>query len=220
MTEMLTTIEDLIRPEHTALLVIDMQNDFCAEGGYIDKVVKADLSGCEGVAAAINRLVDTARAAGVAIVWIRANYEPRYLADPMRTRNASRDPTNAVCCEGGTWGYDFWRMTPRDGEFFVEKHRYDAFLGTPLDDILRNNGIRTLVTTGVVTNVCVELTLRAGFFRGYYIVVPEDAVGSSHKDLHDATLKNVRMYYGTVTDAAALAGMWGAAAKHGLRKAG
>jgi ureidoacrylate peracid hydrolase len=220
MTELLTRVEDQVRPEHTALLVIDMQNDFCAEGGYIDKVVKADLSGCTGVATAINKLVDTAREAGVSIVWIRANYELRYLAEPMQARNAARDPSSSVCCAGGTWGYDFWRMTPRDGEFFVEKHRYDAFLGTPLDDILRHNGIRTLITTGVVTNVCVESTLRAGFFRGYYIVVPEDAVGSSHKDLHDATLKNVSMYYGTVTDADALCALWRGAAKSGLRKAG
>ncbi len=220
MAELLTRMEDQVAPAHTALLVIDMQNDFCAEGGYIDKVVKADLSGCEGVATAINGLVDAARTAGVSIVWIRANYEPRYLADPMKVRNAGRDPTNAVCCAGGTWGYDFWRMTPRDGEFFVEKHRYDAFLGTALDDILRHNGIRTLVTTGVVTNVCVESTLRAGFFRGYYIVVPEDAVGSSHRDLHDATLKNVRMYYGTVTDSETLAGLWRGQAGSTLRRAG
>ena len=220
MTEILTRIEDQAAPSHTALLVIDMQNDFCAEGGYIDKVAKLDTKGCETVAAAINPLVDAAREAGVAVVWIRANYEPRFLGPSQLARNAARGIGDHVCCEGGTWGYDFWRVRPRDGEFFVEKHRYDAFFGTPLDDILRNHGIKTLVATGVVTNVCVESTLRSGFFRGYYIVVPEDCVGGPFADLHEATLKNVRTYFGQVTDSKSLAALWADAARKGLRKAG
>jgi ureidoacrylate peracid hydrolase len=71
----------------------------------------------------------------------------------------------------------------------------------------------------VVTNVCVESTLRSGFFRGYYIVVPEDCVGGPFKDLHDATLKNVRQYYGTLTDSKSLAALWSGAARQPLRKA-
>jgi ureidoacrylate peracid hydrolase len=217
MTDVLTRIEDQVKPEHTALLVIDMQNDFCAVGGYIDKTSKLDVSGCEKVADAINVAVDAARAAGVKIVWIRANYEPQYLADPMKARHAQRGITKEVCCAGDTWGYDFFKLKPREGEFFVEKHRYDAFHGTRLDDILRNHSIKTLVCTGVVTNVCVESTVRSGFFRGYYVVVPEDCVGAPFADLHEAGLKNIRTYYGTVLDAKTLAGMW--AAKPGLRKA-
>ena len=220
MTEPLTRIEDQADPAHTALLVIDMQNDFCAPGGYIDKTSKLDVAGCEKVADAINPLVEAARAAGVKIVWVRANYEKQYLAPPILARHAIRGIEAEVCCAGESWGYDFFRVKPRKGEFFVEKHRYDAFFGTALDDLLRNHGIRTLVCTGVVTNVCVESTARSGFFRGYYIVVPEDCVGAPFPDLHEASLKNIRTYYGAVTDAKALAGLWTDAAKPGLRKAG
>ena len=220
MTDLLMRLEDQIDPKHTALLVIDMQNDFCAKGGYIEKTGKLDVAGCETVAERINVAVDAARAVGVKIVWIRANYEPRFLAAPILTRHATRGIEKEVCCAGDSWGYDFFNVKPRDGEFFVEKHRYDAFHGTKLDDILRNHGIRTLVCTGVVTNVCVESTVRSGFFRGYYIVVPKDCVGAPFPDLHEAALKNISTYYGTLTDADALAGLWTGAAKQPLRKAG
>jgi len=214
MTELLTRMEDQVAPAHTALLVIDMQNDFCAKGGYIDKTSKLDVAGCEKVADAINVAVDAARAAGVRIFWIRANYEKQYLGDPVLARHAIRGIENEVCCAGETWGYDFFGVKPRPGEHFVEKHRYDAFHGTALDDMLRNHGIRTLVCTGVVTNVCVESTVRSGFFRGYYIVVPEDCVGAPFPDLHEGSLKTIRTYYGAVTDAKSLAALW----RPGLRK--
>jgi ureidoacrylate peracid hydrolase len=214
-TELLTRIEDQLAPEHTALLVIDMQNDFCAKGGYIDKTSKLDLAGCEKVADSINVAVDAARGAGAKIVWIRANYEPQFLANPVKVRHVQRNIQKEVCCAGDSWGYDFFGVKPRDGEFFIEKHRYDAFFGTPLDDILRNHGIKTLVATGVVTNVCVESTVRSGFFRGYYIVVPEECVGAPFPDLHEAALKNMRTYYGTVMTTQELVGHW---AKPALRK--
>ena len=204
----MTGLADVAAPSHTALLVIDMQNDFCAVGGYIDKSVKADVSGCPAVAEAINVAVDAARAAGVRIVWVRANYEPKFLAAPMLARNAARGLADVVCCEGGTWGFDFYRMEPRKGEHFVEKHCFDAFHDTPLDDLLHSLGVKTIICTGVVTNVCVESTLRSGYFRGYYVVVPQDCVGGPFKDLHEATLKNVRQYYGVVTDSKSLAATW------------
>jgi len=208
MVELLSTLAQVAAPAHTALLVIDMQNDFCAVGGYIEKAVKADVSGCPAVADSISAAVDAARAAGVTVVWVQANYEPRFLAAPMLARNAARGLADVVCCEGGSWGFDFYRVKPREGEHFVEKHCFDAFHDTPLDELLRSHGIQTIVCTGVVTNVCVESTLRSGFFRGYYIVVPEDCVGGPFKELHEATLRNVRQYYGVVTDSTTLAATW------------
>ena len=208
MAKLLTTLADVAAPAHTALLVIDMQNDFCAVGGYIDKAVKADVSGCPVVADSIRAAVDAARAAGVRIVWVQANYEPKFLAAPMLARNAARGLADVVCCEGGSWGFELYRMEPREGEHFVEKHCFDAFHETRLDELLRSLGIQTIVCTGVVTNVCVESTLRSGFFRGYYVVVPQDCVGGPFKELHDATLRNVRQYYGIVTDTATLAATW------------
>lgn len=217
MEDVLTTLEQKIDPAHTAIVVVDMQNDFCAEGGYIHNTLGKDMSANGPLAGRIGGLVDAARDAGVEIVWIQANYEPKYLSGQAKAKLAEKG-VEAICCEGGTWGWDFYEINPADGELVVEKHSYSGFFGTELDRLLRFRGIKTLVMTGVATNVCVESTLRDGYFNGYYIVVPGDCVGSHAQDLHDATLKNVAMFFGEVTTADAVKAVWGAGTK--LRRAG
>jgi ureidoacrylate peracid hydrolase len=212
MIEMLRTFPERVDPAHTAILVVDMQNDFCAEGGYLHRTRSADMSASPALAARIGALVDQGRAAGATIVWITANYEPRFLTAPALLKREERDPSQ-ICCAGGTWGAAFFQVEPRaNGDLFVEKHTFSAFQGTPLDQMLRARGIKTLVMTGVATNVCVESTLRDGFFLGYYIVAVEDCCASAAPQLHQATLANVRAHFGEVVDAAALAGEWGLAA--------
>ena len=100
----------------------------------------------------------------------------------------------------------------------VEKHTYSGFIGTNLDQILRGRGIKCLVMSGVGTNVCVESTLRDGYFNGYYIVVPEDCVGSSTAHLHQGTLENVQNYFGETVQAGELTELWAAEGK--LRSTG
>ena len=125
---------------------------------------------------------------------------------------------SSICCEGGTWGWDFFEVEAEPDEWVIEKHTYSGFHGTELDRILRFKGIRTLVMTGVSTNVCVESTLRDGYFNGYYIVVPEDCVASAAQDLHEAALRGVRMHFGEVTTGADLRVIW--AGGESFRKAG
>jgi ureidoacrylate peracid hydrolase len=217
MTEILNTLPEKLDPGHSAVVVVDMQNDFCAEGGYLHNNLKPDMSGNGPLAGRITGLVDAARDAGAMVVWIKANYEPRYLSGQALAKLGEKG-IQAICCEGGTWGWDLFEMSAADDEWVIEKHTYSGFAGTELDRVLRFRGIRTLVMTGVATNVCVESTLRDGYFNGYYIVVPEDCVASAAPDLHDATLKNVRMHFGQVVDSGAeIAALWSDA---GLRRAG
>lgn len=208
MQDVLTTLDTKIDPSHTAIVVVDMQNDFCAEGGYLHSTLGADMSPNAPLAGRIMDLVQAGRAAGTQLVWIQANYEPKYLSGQAKAKLAERG-IDAICCEGQTWGWDFYEVAPEDGELVVEKHSYSGFFGTELDRLLRFRGIKTLVMTGVATNVCVESTLRDGYFNGYYIVVPEDCVGSAAMDLHEATLKNVRMFFGEVVTAEAVKAVWG-----------
>ena len=217
MERNLNDVAARVAPAHTAVVVVDMQNDFCAPGGYIDRRFGCDAAANEALAAANMALVEAARAAGAMVVWVRAIYDPKYLTAPMLTRmqTGGAEPR----CEEGSWGADFFMVEPAQGEFVVDKHRYSAFSGTSLDDILRERGIRTLVVTGVATNVCVDSTLRDGFNRGYYIVVPSDCVAAHDAELHEATLKNVAFILGDVTTANDLTGIWRAAAA-GLKKAG
>jgi len=200
MRRILCELEEQLKPEHTALLVVDMQNDFCAEGGYLHRTRGLDMSPNKTIADNINRLADAAREAGVTVVWIAAIYDHKYLSDAhvAKVRNKSNE---GVLCAEGTWGVEFYEVEPKDGEMVIEKHRYSAFHGTRLDGVLRGQGIKTLLVTGVATNICVDSTLRDGFFNGYYIVVPEDCVGAADPELNAATLKTVDMNFGTVTSA-------------------
>ena len=217
MVETLMSLPEKIDPAHTAVIVVDMQNDFCAEGGYIHNTIGCDMSANAPIAEHIMEVVGAAREADALVLWIQANYERRHLSGQALAKLAEKQ-SEAVCCEGGTWGYDFYNVTPKPGEPVIEKHTYSGFFGTELDRMLRFRGIRTLVMTGVATNVCVESTWRDGYFNGYYIVVPEDCVGSAAPDLHEAALKGVRMFFGEVTTGAALCDIWSGGEQ--LKKAG
>ena len=210
MEKILSSLPETLNPAHTAVVVIDMQNDFCAENGYLHKNLGVDMTSNIPLAQRIMELVAAARRAHAMVVWIKANYETRYLSGQALSKLQQKQ-NSSICCEGGTWGWDFFEVEAEPDEWVIEKHTYSGFHGTELDRVLRFKGIRSLVMTGVATNVCVESTLRDAYFNGYYIVLPEDCVNSVARDLHDATLKNVRMYFGEVVGSGAeIVEMWAA----------
>jgi ureidoacrylate peracid hydrolase len=113
-----------------------------------------------------------------------------------------------VCAEG-SWEGDFYGdVRPRPGDPIVTKHRYDAFYKTDLETILRANGVRTVVMTGVSTNVCVETTARAAFIRDYYVVLVADGTAAYSTEEHDKSLKDIDRFFGEVTTIAALRAIW------------
>ena len=199
MTTVTHPVDGQLHPRHAALLVVDMQNDFCAEGGYLQRERGYDVSAIPGIAANIARLIDAARAAGVAIVWLRSIYDFKYLTGAHIAKRVTEG-----CCMEGSWGADFFALQPAPGDVIADKHHYSGFHGTTLDAVLRARGIRTLIMTGVATNVCVDSTLREGFFLGYHIVVAEDCVGSNSRAGHEGTLATVRNNIGTVMQSGAL----------------
>ena len=205
--DLLTGLSEIVEPAHTAVLVIDMQNDFCAPGGHTEVNLGKDVADCQAAVAPIERLVASARRAGAPVVWIKADYDRAYLSPPIHARQVARGIAEAYCVSG-TWGAAFYRVSPEEGDLVIEKHRHSAFIGTPLDRVLRDRGIRTVVVAGVQTHVCVESSLRDASARGYYVVVPGDCVGSFDRDLHDKTLRCVAMHFGEVVESAALLASW------------
>lgn len=203
------TLAEKLAPRAAALVVVDMQNDFCAAGGYIDKVMRLDVSAGAAVAKPIAALLAAARAAKVPAVWLRADYSLARIPVSMRVKLEARGIT-AICCEPGSWGADWFGVRPAEGEAVVTKHTYSGFAGTDLRDRLAALGRQTLVFTGVQTQVCVESTLRDAHSLGYYCVVPQDAVGSHTPALHEATLNNVRFLFGDVCTSAEVGAAWGA----------
>jgi len=199
MRTILRTLEEQAQPAHTALLIIDMQNDFCAEGGFLQRTRAASgnnairVDSNVEVADCIGRLADAARSAGMPVVWVRSVYDFKYLAD---AHIAMRDEEG--CCMEGSWGAEFFRLQPEAGDVIVDKHTFSGFHETTLHDELQARGVKTIIVTGVATNVCVDSTLRQGFFLGYHIIVPEDCVGSGNVTGHEGTLSSVRVNFGKV----------------------
>ena len=215
MTAVLRTLEEQLQPAHTALVIVDMQNDFCAEGGYLQRTRAASAKNPirvdenERIARRIGKLAAAARQAGATVVWLRSVYDFKYLAPAHIAKREGEG-----CCMEGTWGADWFGIQPVADDIVVTKHTFSGFHDTELHERLRGRGIRTLVMTGVATNVCVDSTLRHGFFLGYNIVVAEDCVGSGNQAGHEGTLATVRVNFGSVVDSARVLELLAAAASH------
>ena len=198
---------DRLAPRRSALVVIDMQNDFCAPGGYVDAVMGKDVSAAAALLPVLNSLIAHARGAGVPVVWVRADYGHAAIPSSMLAKQL-RAGIHAECCAAGTWGADWFGVAPLPTEPVVTKHTYSGFHDTDLDAVLRGKQIETLVFAGVQTQICVESTVRDGHSRGYDCIVPADAVASHTPMLHDATLMNVRFLFGDVSDSATILAAW------------
>lgn len=201
-------------PQHTALVVIDMQNDFIAKEGLIAREGR-DVSQAEAMANELPKLLKTARDAGVFVVFVRNVYttdQNFYLSDvwlEQAARKRQGGYTRIAVCAENSWSGDFYGdVRPLPGEPIVTKHRYSAFYNTDLDTILRANGIRTVVLTGVVTNVCVETTAREAFVRDYYVTVVKDGTAAYSQADHDMTLLNIDRFFGEVTSITELQSLW------------
>lgn len=204
----LATVEERIAPQRAALIVVDMQNDFCAPGGYIDAIGK-DVSGLAAIVPPLNVLLAQARRGGVPVVWLTACYEEHEIPPSMITQRR-RIGASAVCCERGSWGAGFFGVSPEPGEAVFEKHTYSGFSNPGLEQHLRALGREAVIFAGVQTNVCVESTLREAHSRGFDVAIVQDAVASHAATQHQATLANVGFLFGDVVTAEAVAQAWGA----------
>jgi ureidoacrylate peracid hydrolase len=212
--DLLKTMSEKVSPRHCALLVIDMQNDFIADGGLIAKDGR-DTSEAKKLALRLPKLLAAARKAGVLVIFIRNVYSTEqnlYLSDSwleQAVRKRKGGYTTIPVCGPDSWGGDFYgEVRPLKTEAIVAKHRYSGFHNTNLDTILRANGIRTVVTTGVVSNVCVETTAREAFVRDYYVVLPRDAAAAYSAIDHEQTLTNIDRFFGELSSIDELCTIW------------
>jgi ureidoacrylate peracid hydrolase len=202
----LRTLSEQTDPKVAALLVVDMQNDFCHPQGVSGKRRRQQTMTIE-MAPRLEAFIKVCRSVGMPVMFVNTIHYP-WTDSPSWVRRLDRDGGDSVC-RPGTWGAEFYAgIQPEEGEIIITKHRYSAFLGTNLDLVLRSRGIRSLLISGVGTNVCVESTLRDGYMRDYYIVLLEDCVGATDRELHEATLKNVRLHFGVVSNSNEVRNLW------------
>jgi ureidoacrylate peracid hydrolase len=204
---LLPTLAERVAPQHTALLVIDMQNDFCAADGYVETVLGKDASPCRAAVAPIRALTEHARAVRVPVIWVRADYSPDRVPVHLALKAHERGSA-APFCHGGSRGAAFFELSPAPGEPIIDKHSFSAFIGTRLETRLRAAGIRTVIFTGVQTNACIESSLRDAASMDFHIVVASDCVASHTPAPHEAALKNVAFLFGDVVPSAEIARIW------------
>lgn len=210
----------------TALIVIDMQNDFCSPGGWFDSL-GLDLAPIHHMYPAIRQVVENARGRDVPVIWLswgiredRANLSagtlfsfskgtPMGLGEPVVNARRAGLPPHGLLQAGGWGAAVVDELGPLPGDIAVAKHRISGFIDTPLDSILRKLQVKTLMFMGVNSDECVLSTLMDANFRGYDTVMVEDCTATSSPGYcHDAAVYNVRFCFGfTVTSAGLLAGM-------------
>ena len=197
----------------TALIVIDMQNDFCTKGGWVDHI-GGDVTADRAPIAPLNRLTPVLRQHGVPIIWVNWGNRPDLANMPPNQihlyKNSGRGTGLGDPLPGGKGNVlekDSWaaaivdELAPLAGDIQVDKHRISGFWDTPLDSILRNLGIRTILFSGVNTDQCVLHSLTDANFLGYGCLLVKDCCATSSPGYcTEATLFNVEQCFGFVTD--------------------
>lgn len=198
-----------LKPEKTALVVVDVQNDFCDPKGAFGKR-GFDLAHVEQSVENLLPFIEQCRKAGIRIVFVRTLHSAWTDSDTWVARLAGAG-REMLICRPDTWGAEFYRVTPQPSDFVTTKHRFSGFVGTDLSLVLRARGIETLLMTGVATNVCVETTARDAYNLDYQIILVEDCCGAFSAEEHASTITNISKYFGTVSDSKAVARILGAA---------
>lgn len=198
----------------TAVVVIDMQNAYASEGGYVD-LAGFDIAGAAGTIGNIATVLDTARRAGVQVVYLQNGWDADYVeaggqgspnwhkSNALKTMRARPELNGQLLARGG-WDYDLVNdLSPQPGDISLHKTRYSAFFNSQLDSVLRARGIRHLIFVGIATNVCVESTLRDGFHLEYFGVMLEDATHHLGPPvMQEATVYNIEKFFGWVSTVA------------------
>lgn len=192
-----TELREIVAPARTALIVIDMQNDYTDPSGHYARH-GIDLSMIEATVPKIAALTARAREIGVHVLYSMHTVLPGYVSDSDLWLSihangglASLDQTDFYTLDG-TWGQEiFAELAPQEGDVVFKKFRSNCFVGTSLDTLLRSWKVETLICTGQVTPGCVENTVRLARDLDYWAVMPSDAVAATNQANHDATLFNL-----------------------------
>ncbi len=179
-----------VDPGKTALIVVDMQNDFVKSGGTL---VVPD---AENTIPVIQRLLRLARESGMRVVYSQDTHnddDPEWKIWPEHTRE-------------GSWGWQIVEeLAPRPGEVVLRKVRYDAFYGTHLDHFLRLWGVETLIICGTVASICVHYTAASAALRWYNVIIPRDATSALNQfDLESSLRQTAFLFAGTITESGGL----------------
>lgn len=185
------SLREITDPKHTALLVVDMQNDFCTEGGHASRTQghENQVADCRQILPNLIEFIDESRKTGILIVWIQHTYLPGWKTDNpawfYHWLKTGMRLSDIPFCEEGTWGWDIineLKPIPLN-EPTVRKYRTSSFISTYLDLLLRSNKIESVLVTGTHTRACVEMTAISATMHDYYTVLVKDCCAPYDKSL-------------------------------------
>jgi nicotinamidase-related amidase len=192
-------LADLVQPSRAALVVVDVQNDFC-DPVYAPSTV--------AMLPRLKRLVEAARAAGVQVIFTQDIQADRWNTPTWLSRHDTRPHRVGKCLEGTSGAELHPGFQPEGTDIVVQKHRYSVFVGTDFELILRARNTETLVFTGIATNVCVESAVRDAFMRDYWTVTVSDCTATFSEVQQAVSLEVIARNFGRVARSEDLLAIW------------
>ena len=195
--------------DRTALLVVDMQNSFCADDGGCGRT-GLPIQNLQTAIKPCVKLVAAARSAGIPVIYTRYMYRPDYADCGILVKHLLPELKDAKALQAGTWDIEVVpELAPQDGDFVVDKNRPSAFYATSMETILNGLDVDSLVVCGVTTNCCVETSVRDASQRDFKTFVVQDAVAELDDERHQVALKYMAMLFGNLVSVADVEGAWG-----------
>jgi ureidoacrylate peracid hydrolase len=201
-------LKEIVDPQHTALIIIDPQHDFCSEEGGMAKVLGLDMSRIQAAVPKLNKFIEECRKAGVFVVWVNEIFADSKMLPNQKAIWGGGDDIWLIKENGP--GVEWYKdmVPPQEDEPLITKWQYDAFEDTALHLLLQSKGIETLLLTGFTSNVCVETTARHGYLKGYYIVAVSDCTDAPSKAEYESSMFNIKTYFGKACTSEEIASLW------------